>query len=310
MLSIPNTWHVIINSNTLNKENKDLWHNLKQVLQNKQFNLKEHISPTKIDCEQIIEHSTAQGITNFIVVGGDGTLNEVLNAVLKIKSVNLEKYLFALIPTGTGNDWARTHFISNKVSELEKMFTHGKIIPHDIGEVMVLNKENINKRYFVNIAGLAFDAEVILRMNKSTKLKKGNKLLYLKNLFLTLASYKSIPCDFRCQSITFNKNVFSIAVGICKYNGGGMMQLPMADFKDGMLDMIVIEPMNIFEIITQLPKLYKGTHLSYKKVHHYRTSYVNIKPQSQMYCEVEGEIAGTGNFEIKSYPYKINVLLP
>ncbi len=310
MLPIPLSWHVIINPNTFTQKNRDVWHNLKQKLKLRQYVFSEFFSPSKSDCEQIINQSITQGQTNFVVVGGDGTFNEVVNAILKNENTSSEKFTLALIPTGTGNDWARMHHISTDISQLESMFLNGRIITHDLGEVVVKNDYDITKRYFVNIAGLAFDAEVILRMNKSSHLKKGNKILYLKNLFLSLVSHKTIPCTIELEGMAFNKNVFSIAVGICKYNGGGMMQVPMADFTDGLLDMIVIEPMNIREIITQLPKLYKGTHISYKKVHHYRASYVNIKPQRQMYCEVEGEIAGAGVFEIKSCPFKINVLLP
>ena len=88
------------------------------------------------------------------------------------------------------------------------------------------------------------------------------------------------------------------------------MPVPMADSQDGLLDMVIIEPLNLFEIMIQLPKLYKGKHIGYKKIHHFRTSQIRIIPEHIMFAEVEGEIVGDGTFEIIGIPQKINVLVP
>lgn len=303
------SWNVIINPNTLNIKKEKLWETVKLNLINKGFVFKEHFSPTQQKCEQILTDLLKADNTNFIVVGGDGTLNEVVNAVLK-NSINPEKILLALIPSGTGNDWCRTHNIPLEAKPLTEMFLNGNIITHDIGKVIVQNKNKTHERYFINIAGLGFDAEVILRLNKSNKLKYAGQFVYLKNLFLTLLSNKPNPCKFEHDNIVYELSVFSIAIGICKYNGGGMMQVPMAEMQDGLLDMVIIEPMNLFEILTQLPKLYKGKHIGFKKIHHYRSSHICITAKQKMFVEVEGEIVGDGSFVIKSVAQKINVVVP
>jgi len=308
-MSIPHIWNVIINPNALNCNKTNLWESVKLNLYSKSFVFKEFLSPSQEKCEELVSALVKEGHTNFIVVGGDGTLNEVLNALLKSKT-DIDNILLALIPSGTGNDWAKTHNILSDINTLTNMFLNGKVILHDTGKVTVVNNENQIERYFINIAGLAFDAEVIIRVNKSIKLNFGNKFIYLKNLFISLLYNKANECKFILDNTTFEMSVFSIAVGICKYNGGGMMPVPMADPQDGFLDMVIIEPMNLFEILVQLPKLYKGKHIGYKKIHHYRTSNIGIIPKQKMFAEVEGEIVGNGTFEIKSAAQKVNVLIP
>ena len=308
-MTLPLFWNVIINPNTLNYKKEKLWNAVKTNLLSKGFLFKEFISPSQQICEQLTADLLEAEQTNFIVVGGDGTLNEVINALIK-NNFNADKILLALIPSGTGNDWSRTHQIPPQSDALADMFINGKFISHDLGKVSVQNNNDINERYFINIAGLGFDAEVILRLNKSTKLKYAGQFIYLKNLFFSLLTNKPNKCSFVLDDISFEKSVFSIAVGICKYNGGGMMQVPMANHQDGLLDMIIIEPMNLYEILVQLPKLYKGKHIGFKKVHHYRTKKVNINPQKKMFAEMEGEIAGDGTFEITSIAEKVRIVVP
>jgi len=305
----PLFWNVIINPNTLNYKKEKLWATVKTNLINKGYSFKEHVASSQQICEQLIAALLNASQTNFIVVGGDGTLNEVVNAMVK-NNFNSEKVLLALIPSGTGNDWSHTHSIPSQSDALTDMFINGRNISHDLGKVTVFNNNMSNEKYFINIAGLGFDAEVILRLNKSTKLKYAGQFIYLKNLFLTLLTNKPNHCSFVLDEISFEKSVFSMAVGICKYNGGGMMQVPMANPQDGYLDLVIIEPMNLYEILVQLPKLYKGAHIQFKKVHHYRTKNIKVTPQKKMYCEVEGEIAGDGIFEINAIAEKIKVLVP
>ena len=308
-MSLPLFWNVIINPNALNCKKTNLWKDVRQKLLDNGFQFKEYLSPSQEKCENLISALSKERQTNFIIVGGDGTLNEVLNALLKNQS-DINNFLFALIPSGNGNDWARTHNIKVNINNLTNMFLNGRVMSHDIGKVTVAKKGNLIERYFINVAGLAFDAEVILRVNKSFKLNFGNKFLYLKNLFICLLYNKPNNCRFLIDNEAFDRPVFSIAIGICKYNGGGMMPVPMADSQDGLLDMVIIEPLNLFEIMIQLPKLYKGKHIGYKKIHHFRTSQIRIIPEHIMFAEVEGEIVGDGTFEIIGIPQKINVLVP
>jgi len=302
-------WNVIINPNAFNIRKEKLWKEVKGILVGHEFQFSEHISHSKRDCEFIIENCINKGFKHFVIVGGDGTLNEAINAIFKYCQTP-DQICVSLIPCGTGNDWSRTHNITGAAMHLAKMFIQGKIIEHDIGKIISSKNNARNEKYFINIAGLGFDAEVILRLNKSAKLRYAGKFIYLKNLFLTLLSNKPTMCHFVVNDKQFDMNVFSIAIGICKYNGGGMMQVPMANPYDGLLDMIIIEPLNLFEILWQLPKLYNGKHIAYKKVHHFRTANISITPQKTMFAEVEGEIAGDGTFEIKAIAKKIKVLIP
>ncbi|OQA01967.1 MAG: putative lipid kinase YtlR [Bacteroidetes bacterium ADurb.Bin408] len=308
-MALPLRWHVIHNPNAVNFGKYYTWEAIKEILLKNNFVFQEHLAPNQISCHEIIAGLKNENIRHFVVIGGDGTLNEVVNALYN-NGYNTSDVVLALIPSGTGNDWARTHNIRARNKELADMFLKGKIVQHDVGVVSVTTGTKNQQRYFVNIAGFAFDAEVIQRINKTSKPQKGNKMLYLKNLFLSLLNNKPVQCRLRVDDYTFEKNVFSLAVGICRYNGGGMMQVPVADFRDGFFNVVLIEPLNLLEIFIQLPKLYKGTHINYKKIHLFKGREIEIVPQRNIPAEVEGEIVGEGVFIIKAAPAYINVLVP
>ncbi len=308
-MTLPRRWHVLLNPNAENFGQNYSWDGIKKMLLPENFVFQEHVAPTRESCHEIIASLKNENARYFIIVGGDGTLNEVVNALYN-NAYNTTQVVLALIPSGTGNDWARTHRLPATERELSRLFLDGKIIPHDVGIVCANTATGNQQRYFINIAGFAFDAEVIQRVNKSPLPQKGNKMVYLKNLFLSLLSNKPVRCRLRVDEQVHEKDVFSLAVGICRYNGGGMMQVPMADFSDGVFDIVLIEPLNLFEILTQLPKLYKGTHITYKKIHHYKGREIEIVPQRHIPAEVEGELAGEGAFTVKPALSAINVLVP
>ncbi|MDD3876486.1 MAG: diacylglycerol kinase family lipid kinase [Bacteroidales bacterium] len=304
---LPLFWNVIINPKAFKGKSLNFWSKLRIFLWEKGLTLSVWDSPSIERCEEIIKLLLEKKQSNFMVVGGDGTLNEVVNALIRNKA-DLSKIYLAVVPSGTGNDWARTHNISKSPLKLAEMFTHGMFIKHDVGKITVTSGKEFIERYFINIAGLGFDAEVILRVLNSKEYRYGSRFIYLKNLLLSLKHHKTIPCHFIFDNIEIDVPVFSIAAGICKYNGNGMKQVPMAVHDDGLLDIVYIEKMNLFEIMTQLPRLFLGTHVGYKKVHHIRTANIQIHPQNKMYAETEGEIVGTGSFAIECISSKINVL--
>lgn len=302
-------WQAIINPNACNQKENNLWVQVKEALNATEISVEEHMAGSGMACEKIVMQLLSAGQKKIIIVGGDGTLNEVVNALLK-SNYSLDEVLLALVPSGTGNDWARTHNIIPSSLSIVNLLKNGKVLQHDVGKVEIINGEKHNIRYFVNMAGFGFDAEVILRMNKSVTPLFAGRFTYLKNLFLTLVHHKSVNYSLKVDEQSFNGKIFSVVVGICKYNGGGMKQVPMANFNDNLFDVVLIEPMNIFEIISQLPKLYKGTHINYKKMHHFRGSRVIIEPKGKVYGEAEGEIIGNGLFEISPAREKIKFLVP
>ncbi len=309
MDELPRFWNAIINPRAFRGKSHLYWSKVKSELWEHGFTFKVCDSPSSEKCNEIVSHLVREGETNFLVVGGDGTLNEVVNALL-VSGADLNQILVGVIPSGTGNDWARTHNISRKPSDIVEMFKKGRIFSHDIGKVTIISEKDEKCRYFINIAGLGFDAEVILRIQQTGQEVHNNKFIYLKNLFRALKDNRPVKCRFIFSDHEHELPIFTIAAGICKYNGNGMKPVPMADPSDGMLDVVYVEYMKGFEFYRKLPFFLKGKHIGMKKVYHVRTKHVEIIPESTMYVETEGELVGCGKFLIENTELKLRILIP
>jgi diacylglycerol kinase (ATP) len=306
---LPLFWHVIINPVALRGGSLEFWKEISTLLVNQGLSFKEWHTTSKNDATNIAQNLIKDGAASIVVVGGDGTLNEVVNGIMQCGE-QAKNVTLAVLPAGTGNDWSRTHRFPKKMNEIASMFLSGAVIGHDIGVVKPISNRELASRYFINIAGLGFDAAVIERVHRARKFKVAKGMVYVKHLILSLLNYQSVNCKLVFDHEEVNKPVFSIAAGICKYNGNGMMPVPMADPTDGLLDVVVIEKMKTWQLLTQIPALFKGTYIKHPKVSHYRVKAMSVFPESLFLAEVEGELIGEGSFCIEIAPQKINVLVP
>lgn len=306
--SFSKLWNVIINPTTLKGSSIKSWKKIATSLIYEGYEFIEWTTKEKNNATRITEKLLHDGVRQIMIVGGDGTLNEVVNGVM-LSRISPEEVVLCLIPSGTGNDWARSHGIKRNARIILNMLNQQKIVMHDVGLVRSIQNNEINARYFINIAGFGFDASVIKRVQETRKFRVGNGLIYIKNLLLTLFKYKSVNCVFEIGNKTIEKSIFSIAIGICKYNGNGMMQVPMAKYDDELFDVIIIEQMSVLQILSQIPKLFSGKHINHPKVHHYQGSRINIFAKGRFFAEVEGELLSEGIYEIETCNEKIGVLV-
>jgi len=150
-------------------------------------------SEKKSHAIELAENAATLCYGTIIAVGGDGTLNEVANGILK--SNNASDVILGMIPVGSGNDWCRMYGIPADHEKAIIILKSRKIFIQDVGIVKCRNGSDKIERYFVNIAGLGFDAKVVQKTNLQKDKGKRGKLLYLMNLFTSLFSYKAIEAD-------------------------------------------------------------------------------------------------------------------
>ena len=302
------SWQVVMNPNALLHRSVKFWKAIENKLQEVPINYHHHVTSTVDEAKDLIVQLCEKGERHFIVVGGDGTLNTFVNAVME-SQVDSSEIFAAVIPLGTGNDWSRSHGYSNSYLDAIDSLLKGNFMKHDVGLVeTVIDDEIADSRYFVNIAGFGFDGAVIFNASK-TKSKFLPKQLYLINLLKTLLAYKSQPVTLKSDAITATKNIFTIAVGIGQYNGNGMRQCPEAITNDGLFDVVMIEKVNIPKVLFNIKRLFKGTHINnMKEVSMFRTNYLEISTKPFLFGEVEGEMLSTGNYRIRSLASAINFM--
>jgi YegS/Rv2252/BmrU family lipid kinase len=213
-----------------------------------------------------------------------------------------------MIPVGTGNDWGRMFGIPLVYEGAIRVIREFKTMLHDVGLITYFSGEEQKKRYFINIAGLGFEALVVKKTNRQKDRGRSNQTIYFFNLLTSLISYKITKTHITIDDKTIDSNIFSINVGNGRYCGGGMRQTPDALPDDGLLDITVIREMGRIEIIKNLKILFDGTILSHPKVDGYRSNNLKVTSESILFAEADGESLGHTPVEFSIIPGGISVV--
>ena len=252
-----------------------------------------------------------RGYRKIIVVGGDGTLNEVVNGLFIQKQCEPKDILLAVIAVGTGNDWVRTFVIPRNYTKAIRAIKEGYSFLQDVGKVTYTESKVEQTRYMANVAGLGFDAYVIQIFNH-LKLKgwKG-KWLYIYSLLRGYFSAKPAGVTIEVDGkVIYNKLLFSLAVGICRYNGGGIQQLPLAVANDGLLDLTIIRPVHWWHVIFRAARLFNGEIYSIGHVQHAQGKCVKIISAPVIPLETDGELQGGTPATISVVPRAVRFVVP
>lgn len=266
--------------------------------------LAKNLAKTLVDSDAVV-----------LVIGGDGTLNDVLNGLLAVERQTALP--IAYIPTGTGNNFARGASLGSASDALFRLKQTNQVKNLSIGKIIVESPHQTT-RYFVNSVGVGFDANVVIMTEQSNLKKMLNKFnlgsyaylltaitaFFNQNAFhLTLTNgekYKHIP-EIMLATIV-NQPFF----------GGGIPILPSADLSKFELELLVIEKVSFFGFLKLLFDLKRNSsHLNHKKVHRYMLAKgAQIHIHDIQPGQIDGETLGNGSFVLtttcQSYPFWIN----
>lgn len=300
----------IVNPNASNSKAGKDWKHIEKLLRKRQVIYKAVLTTQSGHALNIISEELQLGYKTIIVIGGDGTLNEVVNGIFHQKIVPPEQIKLGIIPVGTGNDWARYYKLPRKYNKaLDRIFNHETHF-QDVGRIRYTynGKETIS--YFVNISGFGFDAKVVNNTNEMQE--RGNRaaITYLYSLLRCLFSYKADVLNLIINDKHIHQKVFSLSIGNGKYSGGGMRQTPDASTNDGLFDVTVYDDMSVWKILINLPRLYNGKVKKLKSVTSFQTSklivYNNNNP---LMAETDGELIRGTHFEIEILPSALRILI-
>lgn len=301
-------WLVIVNPNAGNGRGEKDWSKIEELLRKEGILFKMKFTERKGHAIDLTVNGISEGFRKIITVGGDGTLNEVLNGVFTNGSCRTTDIAMAMIPVGTGNDWGRMFGIPLDYEKAVKIISGNKRLLHDVGLVSFYNSGVKTNRYFINIAGLGFESVVVRKTNLQKDNGHGGKLIYFYNLLTSLLSYKNTRAEIDIDGEIIHADVFSLNVGNGRYCGGGMRQTPRALPDDGLLDVTIIKGMGKFEIIRNLKILYDGTILRHPKVDGYKCKNIKVTSSAVMYAEADGESLGQTPAEFSIIPEGVNIV--
>lgn len=299
---------VVVNPNAGNGKGKKDWDRISSLLLKVDPGFRAAFSEGKGHASRLAEAAAEEGYRTIITIGGDGTLNEVLNGVLSHKASKPSEFSLGIIPVGTGNDWGRMFGIPLVYEGAVDVIAARQTMPHDVGVVTFYEEEKKHTRYFINIAGVGFESVVVRKTNRQKEKGKSGKAIYLYNLLSSLVTYRHAEAKLTIDGNTSESKIFSVNVGNGRYCGGGMRQTPDALPDDGMLDITVIKDIGKIEIIRSLKILYDGTILSHPKVDGYRAKKLLVESVTPLPVEADGETLGFTPAEFSVIPAGINII--
>lgn len=302
-------WFIIVNPNAGSGRCEKDWPVILDLLLLENMSFEYQLTEYRLHAVEIVKSSILKGYRKLIVVGGDGTLNEVVNGIFSQQQVSSTDITVGMITVGTGNDWGRMFEIPHDYQDAINVIKREKVFLQDGGMVSYQNGENAKYRYFINIAGIGFDAAVVEETNKMKDGGSGGTYAYLKSLVTSLIKYKPTRISIEIDGKKIEKDVFSISIGICKYNGGGMMQLPNAVPNDGLFDITVINKIGRGDVLMSLPKLYNGKIGTHPKVSTFSGEKVLVNSNPPIHLETDGESLGSTPLEFNIIPKSLRMIV-
>ncbi len=301
-------WIAIINPNAGAGRCAKDWPKISDLLKKYNVSFDTAFTERRFHAMILTRNKIREGYKKIIIVGGDGTMNEVINGLFAQKNLVTTDITLGMIPVGTGNDWARMFGISFKYEEAIKTLIKEKTFIQDAGRVIFTRKDQKIGRYFVNIAGIGFDALVTKKSNLLKEKGQGSKLLYFWNIFTSLFGYKHFHAELNIDGNTHEYDIFSMNVGICQYNGGGMMQLPDAIPDDGIFDLTIIKKIGALGILRSFPVLYNGKIKSHPRVISFNGKSIFVNSTKTIFLETDGESLGHTPFEFEIIPQSVKIV--
>jgi diacylglycerol kinase (ATP) len=299
---------VIVNPNAGSGRGKKDWNKISSLLEKEGMVFSVKFTGKKEDAISFTKNGIESGYRKIITVGGDGTLNEVVNGVLLNTTCPPVEISLGLIPVGTGNDWGKMFGIPSDYKKAVEIIREGKEMIHDAGIVSYSSDEGIKTRYFINIAGLGFESAVVKRTNFQKDHGHSGKLIYFYNLLLSLLAYRNTKTEIEIDGELVTVNLFSLNIGNGRYCGGGMRQTPDALPDDGLLDVTIIGDIGKIEIIRKLQLLYDGTILSHPKISGFRAKKIKVTSGCDVWVEADGESLGHTPAEFGILPSAIKII--
>ena len=276
--------HIIVNPVSGKKRSLKNLQVVETLLQQANIAYEVHATAVAGDAEKIVRALTESGENDIVVLGGDGTLHEALNGV-----EDPSKCRIALIPSGTGNDFAAKLGIPTKAATAVKLLIDGRA--KDVDYLQVGN------RRCMNVAGLGMDVEVLERCQRG---KMRGKLKYFISLLKTFFVFKGYAVNMYKDGEMQRRDILLVAACNGSQFGGGIPICPPAEVADGQMNVLVVEHIKgKWALMKALLTLMKGKMPQYKRATHYLCDAVRCEPLKPCTVQLDGELYKDLPFDVK-----------
>lgn len=301
---------VILNPRAASGKAGRRWPALRPVLESALGPVDARFTQGPNHASQLARDALGDGSDLVVVVGGDGTLNEVVNGYLSDGEPVAPGASIALCPLGTGGDFRRSARIPRSPQEAVKAIAIAPLRRIDACRVRLQTPDGSDvERYVLNVASFGMGGEVSVAAKQSLLTSVNGRAAFLWATVLTFLRYRPKAVRMTLDGVTAGEDmrVMQVAVGNGLYHGGGMNVCPLARLDSGFLEVTVIEEISLLNFLMSLPLLYSGKLYTHPRCHHHRVKQAAATSPVRVLAEADGEAVGRLPFSVEVLPGKVSI---
>lgn len=248
-----------------------------------------------------------EGCDYLIAVGGDGTLNEVING-MHLSKMPQQKYpSLGLLPYGSANDFSRTAGVTSSIEELMALIRSDSTYDIDLGKILTHQDQEI--RYFINVASAGLGPEVVKRLELDSS-PFGPAFKYFKHIIQGFIRY--VKKEVSCSSSTWKWEgpLLQMAIANGRYYGNAVQTAPEAELSDGQFQVAIFADLSIWDYLKNYGRLKKGVKIDHPEVIYQVADEVLLESKDNCGIEADGEYVGLAPATISILPKTIRFLMP
>ena len=254
---------------------------------------------------ELAREAALEGAELLVVVGGDGSVNEVVNGLAGLG----RQPEVAVVPRGTGWDFSRTFGIPRKIDDAVQIALQGDVRTIDLGRASYRAWDGSDATaWFANVASAGMSGAIAKRANETTK-ALGGKASYLWATFAVFSGWEATEIEVAVDGERRAGPMFDVVIANGRFFGGGLEICPEAEPDDGLFDVLTIGDVTKRDLVQTMPKMYRGTHLPHPKAELLRGSSVTVTSETPLPIELDGEQPGTTpvTFEVAAGALRLRV---
>lgn len=278
---------VIVNPTAGNGAGRRVWPRVAEAARDRGISWDVALTTHAGHATELAAEAARAGRPLVVVLGGDGSVNEVVNGLAEPGVLGADRPELAILPVGTGRDTIRTYGIPKRPMAALELLRSGTTRTVDVGTATFAS----HRRLFINIGSCGLTGAVAERANSTSK-RLGGTPSFLYATIATFARWQNVPFHVRVDDQELDLVANNVICANGRAFGGGILVCPQAEPDDGLLDVLIWGDVGKLDLARELPRLYRGKHLGHPRLTVLRGREIEVVPERPLAIELDGELPG------------------